>query len=61
VTGIELQLLRGEGAPGRHDGREVAAVEIHTFNPAVVLARPAHDRPVDVAAVGIDHDAIGRT
>jgi hypothetical protein len=49
------------GAAGRNDRHAIAAVDIGAFDRAVVLARHAHIRPVDVAFDDIDSDAVRDT
>src|SRR5207248_1928768 len=58
VLPVELELLRGEGSADRDDGGQVAAVQIHAFDRAVVLLDLAHVGPEDAARLRIDHDTV---
>src|ERR1700757_2648479 len=58
---VELELLGSEGATSRNNVRDVASVQIGPINGSVVCAGVAHIRPVNVAALDVDHNAVGKS
>src|SRR6266581_6322072 len=61
VLRVDLQLLGCKGATRRNDRFEILAVEVGTFDGAVVCARVAHIGPVDVTGLRVHNYAVRKS